>query len=48
MRKLVNLNSSKRLSKNEQKSINGGARDNCQFIHCLWRCVNGKCISGDI
>lgn len=39
MKNLTNLNGVKTLSKNEQKTINGGKRDICQTIGCLWICV---------
>lgn len=48
MKKLTSLNGLKTLSKNEQKSINGGVIKSCTGFVCLWRCVNGKCVGPDV
>ncbi len=45
MKKLANLKGVKALSKNEQKSINGGLQRNCLHIACRWGCCDGACLS---
>ncbi len=49
MKKLANLNGAKMLSKNQQKSINGGgskcATNICQFLPNGAGCAPGRCCS---
>ena len=49
MKNLTNLKGAKMLSKNEQKTVNGGKIvPACEQVYCLWRCVFGQCVGRDL